>query len=159
MIKQDILNVLIYLFEYYADEEQGIFTEDSMMHQELEEVGFQQQHISKAMEWLDDLATLKNDPMSLETAAKSSFRIFNNLECERISVDARGFILSLEYIESINVNTREMILERVMALDSRVIDIQQMQWVTLIVLLNTTDMDLNAPWVQEMFFMDNTIVH
>jgi Smg protein len=53
-----------------------------------------------------------------------------------LDTDCRGYILYLENIGILNGAQRELIIDRLLALDSRQIDIEQVKWVVLMVLFS-----------------------
>ncbi len=71
---------------------------------------------------------LASDPLSM--------RIYTPEECERLDASCRGFLLFLEQIQVLNLETREMVIERVLALDTAEFDLEDLKWVILMVLFN-----------------------
>ncbi len=61
-------------------------------------------------------------------------RIYTPEECERLDASCRGFLLFLEQIQVLNLETREMVIERVLALDTAEFDLEDLKWVILMVL-------------------------
>ncbi len=47
-----------------------------------------------------------------------------------------GILLFLEQIQVLNLETREMVIERVLALDTAEFDLEDLKWVILMVLFN-----------------------
>ncbi|MHB8416035.1 MAG: DUF494 family protein, partial [Acidiferrobacteraceae bacterium] len=48
--------------------------------------------------------------------------------------------------------TRELVLERVMALEAEEIDLEQMKWVILMVLFNRPGQEQAYAWVEDLVF-------
>ncbi|HAO24765.1 MAG TPA: hypothetical protein DCQ49_06630, partial [Methylophaga sp.] len=61
-------------------------------------------------------------------------RVFSESEIERLDIQCRGYLLFLEQVGVLDVETREVVIERVLALDSEEIDLEQLKWVVLMVL-------------------------
>ncbi|MEE9141669.1 MAG: DUF494 family protein, partial [Gammaproteobacteria bacterium] len=55
-MKETVLDVLMYLFETYMDEEELPDSDRGTLQVELEEAGINNPQIEKALEWLDELA-------------------------------------------------------------------------------------------------------
>jgi Smg protein len=66
--------------------------------------------------------------------ASRAIRIFDASEQTRLDTDCRGYILYLENIGILNAAQRELVIDRLLALDARQIDIEQIKWVVLMVL-------------------------
>ena len=59
--------------------------------------------------------------------------MFDAREQARLDSDCRGYILYLENIGIVNAAQRELVIDRLLALDARQIDIEQVKWVVLMV--------------------------
>ena len=58
-IKQSVVDVLMFLFERYLDEENEAMDERDDVSIRLEEMGFHNNEIDRAFDWLEDLATIQ----------------------------------------------------------------------------------------------------
>ncbi|NIM38023.1 MAG: DUF494 family protein, partial [Hydrotalea flava] len=70
---------------------------------------------------------------------KNSVRIYSNDECKKINKICRNFIMSLEHMGILNSGTRELVISQIMQLDQKEISLNQIKWVTLMVLFNQSD--------------------
>ena len=132
-MKDTAFDVLIYLFEHYLHEDQPQ-ARSAELEVELEQAGFDRELIGKAFAWLDGLAEqADHEPVKHR---QGSLRIFAEQETERLDVESLGLIHSLSYCDVLNAAQRERVMERLMALDSDEIDIDQTKWVILMVLFN-----------------------
>ena len=61
MIKQSVVDVLMFLFERYLGDDNEIVDERDFVHTRLEEMGFQHHEINQAFDWLEDLANIHDD--------------------------------------------------------------------------------------------------
>jgi Smg protein len=68
------------------------------------------------------------------TADERTFRIFSNEECARLEPACRGLLLSLERAGILTPGQREIAIERLLALDTEELDLEQVKWVVLMVL-------------------------
>ena len=150
VIKQSVVDVLMFLFERYLGEDNEVMDERNHMHTRLEEVGFHHQHIDQAFDWLEDLAIIR-DSEEFAPVQKVSARIFSEEEKLILNEDCLGFIMYLEQAGILTPVTRELILDRVIALDHE-LDIEQLKWVVMIV-LHTHPGEENAyAWMESLVF-------
>jgi Smg protein len=72
----------------------------------------------------------------------------------------RGFLLYLEHAGVLNLHERELVIDRVMALETEEINIQQLKWVVLMVLFNQPDKEAAITWMEDIVMVDtNTNLH
>lgn len=131
-MKESVLDVLMYLFETYIGEDIEPEPDRNILRDELERAGFNNGVINHALEWLDDLGDVVDESDYAPPA--SSTRIFNFRERQRLDVDCRGYIMYLEQIGILNTSQRERVLDRILALGQRDIDIDDIKWIVLMVL-------------------------
>jgi Smg protein len=139
-MKESVLDILIYLFENYFDAELSVAPEPDRdtLKEELERAGFSEREVARALEWLEQLA----DPARagadsrLDQAPSRSVRVFDAREQARLDTDCRGYIQYLENIGIVNGGQRELVIDRLLALDARQIDVEQVKWVVLMVLFS-----------------------
>jgi len=151
-MKENVLDVLMYLFDNYMSDDIEFDTDEESLRVELQEAGFQSLEISKAFEWLEGLVALQDFPEKLSLVNTSSLRIYTTEEAEKVDLDARGFLMFLEQTGVLDHNTREMVIDRVMALDEDEIDIEQLKWVTLMVLFNQPGREAAFAWMEDLVF-------
>jgi Smg protein len=150
VMKQSVVDVLMFLFERYIGEDNESMDERDHMHTRLEEVGFQDQHIDQAFDWLEDLATIR-EKQELIPVKTVSMRIFCEEEKAVLNEDCLGFIMYLEQAGILSSETRELILDRVIALDNE-LSIEQLKWIVMIV-LHTHPGEENAyAWMESLVF-------
>ena len=58
----------------------------------------------------------------------------------------------LEQTGVLDHNTREMVIDRVMALESEEIDLEQLKWVVLMVLFNQPGREAAYAWMEDLVF-------
>jgi len=155
-MKENVLDVLLYLFQNFMDGDLEIDPDRDFLIDRLVEAGFQNYEIDKAFVWLDDLAT--NQETQQNTLKGNTFRLFTDGELEKLDVESRGFLLYLENMGVLTTETRELVIERVMALDSYEMDIERVKWVILMVLFNQPEQDMNFEWIENMVF-DSSLEH
>ena len=150
--KESVLDVLMYLFEnYYMDEEiEGNPDRDSLQI-ELLEAGFPAAEVSKAFDWLEDLAAHRENGQPVRPAAHS-IRLFTEREMDYLDVESRGFLMFLEQMGILTPASRELVIDRVMALDADDMDIEQLKWIILMVLFNEPGHEAAYAWMEDLVF-------
>ncbi|MDS1108212.1 DUF494 family protein [Escherichia coli] len=107
--------------------------------------------------WLEKLADYQEglaEPMQL-ASDPLSMRIYTPEECERLDASCRGFLLFLEQIQVLNLETREMVIERVLALDNAEFELDDLKWVILMVLFNIPGCENAYQQMEELLFEVN----
>lgn len=143
-MRQNVLDVLIYLFETYSDEQSAHPPERHDLEDELARAGFFEQEIERALSWIDDLSvqwSFSAKPIHNQSAAEPSTRIFNTKEKQLIPSHCRGYIYYLEQIGILNELQRERVIDRTLALETKELDIEALQWVVLMVLFSQPDQE------------------
>jgi len=151
-MKENVLDVLMYLFEHYMDTEFELFPDHESLRIELVDAGFSHSEIEKAFSWLEGLAYLKQQPLNSNRSSIRSMRIFTNQEIAKMDAECRGFILFLEQIGVLDVHNRELVIDRVMALEGGEIDIRQLKWIILMVLFNQPGLEAAFSWIEDQVF-------
>lgn len=149
-MKQDVFDILLYLFENYMYEEQELEHDRDSLQIELQDAGFRKHEISKAFDWLEGLGSIDYDSVSALKGGQRSFRIYSDEETTKLDSECRGFLLFLEQMGVLDHATREMVIDRVMALDSEEVDLEQLKWVILMVLFNQPGQEAAIAWMEDL---------
>lgn len=137
-MKEGVIDVLMYIFSTYADQEEHLPEDRDGISADLTAAGFESLEIDKAFDWLDGLAEA-DDSLGV-THSVHSTRIFADQERVRIDKQAQGFLHFLEHSGVLTPQLREMVINRVMALDNETeVDIEELKWVVMMVLFNSSD--------------------
>ncbi len=151
-MKENVLDVLMYLFEnYYMDDETELEPDRESLQLELMEAGFPHGEVHKAFDWLEGLAGHRDTP-PLAPQAQQAIRLFTDQEIERLDIECRGFLMYLEQVGILEPTNRELVIERVMALDTGDIDLDQLKWVILMVLFNQPGQEAAYAWMEDLVF-------
>ncbi|MDA7746627.1 DUF494 domain-containing protein [Psychromonas sp.] len=133
-----MFEIIMYLFESYIQIDQSMELDTQEVTDELMQEGFQKTEITKALAWLDNLASMhKQDPQSRTLAEKAtSHRIYNKIEQRHISLECRSYISYLEEAKILTTHTREVVIDCVMSLDCNDLILEDLKWLILMVLFN-----------------------
>ncbi|MGE4071366.1 MAG: DUF494 family protein [Lysobacterales bacterium] len=151
-MKENILDVLLYLFENLMIDEPESDQDRDSLQSSLLEVGFTPQEIRKAFDWLDELAELRPacEPRTLD--AGGPIRVLAPQEREKLDPEAQGFLMFLEQQGVLSPAQRELVLDRVIALDVGEVDVEELKWVILMVLFNQPDQEAAYSWLENLMF-------
>lgn len=156
MKEENLFDVLMYLFENYMEDDSPLFSDPEKLKVQLSDAGFRRSQINKAFVWLEDLAQGQEQEMSTHLpGSDNSIRIFNAGECGKLNVECRGFLIYMEQMGVIDAASRELIIDRVMALESEEIDLDQLKWVVLMVLFNQPGFEAAYSWVENLVLDDD----
>jgi Smg protein len=158
-MKENVLDVLMYLFETYVEAEEDPEPDQNELRTELARAGFGDVEIERALEWLDGLT---NQQESLDYGKQTAHgtRIFNDFEHERLDVSCRGYITYLEQIAILSPLQREILVDRLLALEATDIDVEQIKWVVLMVLFSQPGQELAYARMEDLVFEEaSDLIH
>jgi Smg protein len=153
-MKESVLDVLMYLFETYIGDEIEPEPDRNILREELERAGFNNRTIEHALVWLDGLDSVNGDDHAAPN--DRSIRVFNRREQARLDIECRGYIIYLEQIGILSATQRELVLDRIWALGSRDIDIEDIKWVVLMVLFTQPGQEAAYARMEDLVFEDRT---
>jgi Smg protein len=137
-----VLDILIYVFDRYMFDEAPEVPEREALARDLESAGFGEANVERALDWLADLAgqrsrsELLSAPIAIEATEPTSrsLRVYAPSEMMRLSADCRGLLLSLEEADILRPAQRELVIDRLLALEVEDLNLEQVRWVVLMVL-------------------------
>jgi Smg protein len=155
-MKENIFDVLMYLFDNYMDDESEIPPDNEMVKTELLEAGFEHKEVIRAFDWLEALSL---EGVDIEPQANTSFRVFSPFENTRLDIECQDLILMLERIGILNSINRELVLDRAIALEE-VLTLDKLKWIVLMVLLNQPDEELAFSRMEDIVYdLSPTYLH
>lgn len=149
-MKQTVLDVLIYLFEHYMDEDTELKVDRESVRADLKDAGFADEQVGKAFDWLHGLAAQREDGSGAVSQQGSAMRVFAQAEIDKIDLESRGFLIFLEEVGVLDPTSRELVIDRVMALEAEEIDLEQIKWVVLMVLFNQPGHEEAFVWMEDL---------
>ncbi len=150
-MKENVLDVLMYLFETYVDTEDDPEPDQNELRIELSRAGFGDVEIERALDWLDAL-TDQQESLVYGAQTAHGTRIFNDFEHERLDTHCRGYITYLEQIGILSPPQRELLIDRLLALETADIDVEQIKWVVLMVLFSQPGQELAYARMEDLVF-------
>jgi Smg protein len=147
-MKETIFDVLMYLFEHYMEHDQEFFSDSDNIRTELLEAGFNQNEVDKAFTWLESLSQQK----SVMPTITASFRIFSAEEKQKLDLECQDLILFLERCGILSATSREVVIDRALALEHEEISIEKLKWIVLLVLLSQPDEEIAFSRMEDMVY-------
>ncbi len=155
-MKENTLDVLFYLFDNFSDYDDANQNRE-VMHSHLQTAGFPDDQISKAFDWLESLddeqhyTLLQHNPLSM--------RIFSAKEKRWLSPDCQDYLLYLHNNRILTANTREFIIDKILALRDIEFDLDKLKWVVMLILMNHPDKEAEYTWMDDVAMNDNPPVY
>lgn len=155
-MKETVLDVLMYLLENYQHGEFSDAEKQASLRDELTAAGFPDEEVGNAFSWLDGLAEQRQLPIIF--GPTGSLRLYAREEVSKLPTDCRGFLLYMEQLGLLTAESREHVIDRLLALEEDV-DLERVKWVCLLVLMNEPEAEEAFAHVEEMVFYSGQFLH
>jgi Smg protein len=134
-----MFEILVYLYETYYRPD--ACPDTAALAKKLHAVGFEDEEIVAALDWLTGLATT-SAPQSTQSALNDSvdalqtqgFRVFAEQESNALGTAAMGFIQYLSSAGLIQATQRELIIERAIAINESPVPLDKLKVIVLMIL-------------------------
>lgn len=157
MMTGSVLDILIYVFDRFMFDEAPEVPARPALEQHLTFAGFAQAHVQQALDWLADLAFVRDRPPV--QASPVAMRVYCDCESTRLSCESRGFLFELERQGVLSIAQREVVIERMLALQDDEIGLEQSKWVVLMVLSTQPGQERACAQLQELAVMHTGRLH
>jgi len=151
-MKENVLDILIHLFENFLDADNDTTPSREALKQDLEQAGYSETDVERALAWLESLAADPDRAMNEGTAR--AVRVFSGQEQVRLDTDVRGYLLHLENLGILSAAQREVVIDRLLALEADDIEIEQLKWVVLMVLFSQPGQENAYQRMEDLVFDD-----
>ena len=85
-------------------------------------------------------------------STSTSTRIYTAKECERLNLESRGFLTFLEQVNVLTTETREMVIDRIMGLETDEFELDDLKWIVLMVLFNVPGNENAYTLMEELLY-------
>lgn len=147
-----VLDVVLYLFENFL-EDSDENPPRAALEGALRSGGFPEPTVTQALDWLETLETCQDSPPP-GAVGPGTQRIFAGPELARVTSRARGFLLHLQHIGVLDATQREIVIERLLALDEEEVDVDEVQWVTLLTLFRQPGQEAAFARMEDFLYAD-----
>ncbi|EIC23063.1 DUF494 domain-containing protein [Thiorhodovibrio frisius] len=152
-MSETMVDVLIYLFENYMADEENSPVDQHELEQELSQAGFGTMEISQALHWLDELASrMSTGTGESLSAGGGSMRVYSDPEQRKLDVDGCSLLMFLEQSGILDPVSRELVIDRALAIRQAVVSVEELKWIVLLVLMN-------RPGQEQAFFRMEDMVY
>jgi Smg protein len=127
-----MFEVLVYLFENYYQGEPC--PDHDTLTKKLTAAGFGNEDISDALDWLKDLSVPTQEAPSEALDLSDGIRAHTPAEIAKLSTESRGFLAFLESARVLTPALRELSIDRAMALEDEVVELDELKVIVLMVL-------------------------
>ena len=144
MMNGTVLDILIYVFDRYMFDEAPEVPEREALARDLESAGFGEANVERALDWLADLAGERQpraaacprpDADDARRSARRSLRLYSHAWSWRASRRiAAACCCRWSRRRSCMPAQRELVIDRLLALDVEDLNLEQVRWVVLMVL-------------------------
>lgn len=152
-MKENVIDVLMYLLQNASAEDESVQQDHESLKVLLRDAGFDSGEIHEAFRWLDDLGTQisRQEPIQ---HGKKSLRHFSATEEALLDLECRNYLMGLFNNGILTPNSFELVIDRLIALETDEIDLSELEWVVLIVLSNQSNEQEAYQRLEAMTFYD-----
>ena len=154
-----MLDILLYLFDQKLADEAAYAGGQVQIQQQLIARGFAPYEINLALHWLKELREWCEVTHFRVIPQATSVRIWTEGELKKLSRASLEMINRLEQQEVIDQWQREIIIDRAMAINMPSIDLEQIKWVTLIVLYYARLETKPMAWIEHVLLQEPSCQH
>jgi Smg protein len=127
-------DILVYVFENC--QQADLAYDRERVAKKLSAAGFEDSDISEALHWLAGVTRTPQGGLERLPVSRHAFRAYAPRETAKLDAQCRGFLLTLEHSGILDVQMREVVIERAMAAAGDSLSIEQLKLVVLMVLWN-----------------------
>jgi Smg protein len=132
-----MFDIFVFLFENYFHA--GAYPDQETLSKRLSAAGFDNRDISQALTWLSGLERVGKNSTRSSVFPSKGIRLYTEPELSSLTAETRGFLLFLEGAGVISLLQRELIIERVVALDELSVELDKVKLIVLMVLWNQNE--------------------
>ncbi len=148
-MNENVVDLLVYLFENYLyDTPEEHFNKDELFDG-LQQAGFSNEVIEAAFDWLEKLPEHSD---RLKTANPDAVRLYSQREYDLLQQDGIDFVMYLENTGILNSKSRELLINSIFDLEADNIDVDDLQWLALIILYSQPGQEQAFESLQDMLF-------
>lgn len=146
---ESVFDILVYVFDRYLFDELPADGARESLARDLAGAGFREANVERALDWLAQLA---DERERARPSARDSFRLYAPDEMVRLDADCRGLLSALEQAGILSPEQREIVIDRLLALDVEELDLEQVKWVALMVLSSQPGQELAYARMEDLVF-------
>ena len=140
-IKEDFLDILLYLFEYYSEDPVRESDSSFVIRDHLIDAGFQDAAIDHAMDWVE---IFKNpgEGIMLNVPSSSSIRILSDDEKNLLDVECQNYISRLEKFGLLTPEKRELLIDKLTSIGFEPMDLEVVKALSILMLFQEPSVEV-----------------
>ena len=139
--KEDFLDILLYLFEYYSEDSARESDSSFETRDHLVGAGFQDDAIEHAMDWVEIFKSSNEAPM-LHSPSISSTRILSEDEKNLLDVECQNYITKLEKFGLLTPEKRELLNEKLTTIGFEPMDLEVVKALSILMLFQEPSVEV-----------------
>ena len=140
-VKEDFLDILLYLFEYYSEDPVRESDTSFVIRDHLIDAGFQDAAIDHAMDWVEIFKDPK-EGMMLHTPSNSSVRILSDDEKNLLDVECQNYISRLEKFGLLTPEKRELLIDKLTSIGFEPMDLEVVKALSILMLFQEPSVEV-----------------
>ena len=140
-IKEDFLDILLYLFEYYSEDPVRESDTSFVIRDHLIDAGFQDAAIDHAMDWVEIFKN-QGENMMLHTPSNSSIRILSDDEKNLLDVECQNYISRLEKFGLLTPEKRELLIDKLTSIGFEPMDLEVVKALSILMLFQEPSVEV-----------------
>ena len=140
-IKEDFLDILLYLFEYYSEDPVRESDTSFVIRDHLIDAGFQDAAIDHAMDWVEIFKNPKEDTM-LHVPSSTSVRILSDDEKNLLDVECQNYISRLEKFGLLTPENRELLIDKLTSIGFEPMDLEVVKALSILMLFQEPSVEV-----------------
>ena len=140
-IKEDFLDILLYLFEYYSEDPVRESDTLFVIRDHLIDAGFQDAAIDHAMDWVEIFKNPK-EGMMLHSPSNSSVRILSDDEKNLLDVECQNYISRLEKFGLLTPEKRELLIDKLTSIGFEPMDLEVVKALSILMLFQEPSVEV-----------------
>ena len=140
-IKEDFLDILLYLFEYYSEDPVRESDTSFVIRDHLIDAGFQDAAIDHAMDWVEIFKNPREGTM-LHAPSISSVRILSDDEKSLLDVECQNYISRLEKFGLLTPEKRELLIDKLTSIGIEPMDLEVVKALSILMLFQEPSVEV-----------------
>jgi len=140
-IKEDFLDILLYLFEYYSEDPVRESDTSFVIRDHLIDAGFQDAAIDHAMDWVEIFKNPR-EGMMLHAPSISSVRILSDDEKSLLDVECQNYISRLEKFGLLTPEKRELLIDKLTSIGIEPMDLEVVKALSILMLFQEPSVEV-----------------
>ena len=140
-IKEDFLDILLYLFEYYSEDPVRESDTSFVIRDHLIDAGFQDAAIDHAMDWVEIFKNPR-EGMMLHPPSTSSVRILSDDEKNLLDIECQNYISRLEKFGLLTPEKRELLIDKLTSIGIEPMDLEVVKALSILMLFQEPSVEV-----------------